>query len=236
MQDLRTRGVSRAEDIAARLEVSTRTVYRDIAHLQGSGLPIEGAAGIGYLLRPGFDLPPVTFTHDQIEALALGLAYAERAGDPNLSLAAREVRAKLQATLPRPELRALADAPFFSLHARMPAEARLMRKAIRQRIVVRLTYRDGAALVSDRHVQPLAIWSFPEGWMFTGWCELRADFRTFRFDRIQALTLTSETFRDDAMTSLAAFLARDSCNGPTDPARPAQGALTPTVDAMPQGA
>lgn len=228
MQDLRTNGVSRAEDMARRLEVSTRTIYRDIAHLQGSGLPIEGEAGIGYLLRPGFDLPPVTFTHDQVEALALGLAYAERAGDAHLAMAAREARAKLQAAMPRAEDRALAEAPFFSLHRRMPPEARLLRKAIRQRLVVQLAYRDGAESVTDRRVRPLAIWAFAEGWMFTGWCELRADFRTFRFDRIQALALTSEVFGEDPATSLAAFLARDSCDGPADPAISATDILAPS--------
>lgn len=236
VQDLRAHGVSRAEDMARRLEVSTRTIYRDIAHLQGSGLPIEGEAGIGYLLRPGFDLPPVTFTHDQVEALALGLAYAERAGDPHLSLAAREARAKLQAAMPRAEDRALANAPFFSLHRPMPPEARLLRKAIRQRLVARLTYRDGTDQASDRRVWPLAIWSYPEGWMFTSWCELRGDFRTFRFDRIRALSLTSERFPEDAETSLAAFLARETCEGPTDPALPAADAAAPAIVALPQGA
>ncbi|MCF3581143.1 YafY family transcriptional regulator [Planktothrix agardhii 1811] len=200
--------------MARRLEVSTRTIYRDIAHLQASGLPIEGEAGIGYLLRPGFDLPATAFTHDQVEALALGLAYAERAGDPVLAHAAREARAKLQAGMPRPEDRSLADAPYFSLHARMPPQARLMREAIRRRLVVRLTYRDLANQASDRRVRPLAIWSFTEGWMFTGWCELRADFRTFRLDRIEGLSLTDEPFEETETTSLATFLARDRCEGP----------------------
>lgn len=223
MQDLRAHGISRAEDMARRLEVSTRTIYRDIAHLQGSGLPIEGEAGIGYLLRPGFDLAPVTFTHDQVDALALGLAYAERAGDPLLAHAAREARAKLQAGMPRPEDRTLTDAPYFSLHARMPPQARLLREAIRKRRVVRMTYRDGSDRASDRRVRPLAIWSFTEGWMFTAWCELRADFRTFRFDRMLDLSLTAETFEETEATSLATFLARDNCEGPTLAEVPARG-------------
>lgn len=214
VQDLRAHGVSRAEDLARRLEVSPRTIYRDIAHLQGSGLPIEGEAGIGYLLRPGFDLAPVAFTHDQVEALAIGLAYAERAGDPVLAHAAREARAKLQAGMPRPEDRTLSDAPYFSLHARMPPQARLLREAIRKRKVVQMTYRDGTDRASDRRARPLAIWSFTDGWMFTAWCELRSDHRTFRFDRIAALSLTGDRFEDNPATGLAAFLARDRCEGP----------------------
>ena len=92
VNELRSRGVSRAEDLAAYFEISARTVYLDIAHLQASGLPIEGEAGVGYILRPGFDLPAMTFTFEQIDALAMGLSFVEVAGDTSLSEAAREVR------------------------------------------------------------------------------------------------------------------------------------------------
>jgi predicted DNA-binding transcriptional regulator YafY len=235
VQDLRAHGVSRAEDLARRLEVSPRTIYRDIAHLQASGLPIEGEAGIGYLLRPGFDLAPVAFTHDQVEALALGLAYAERAGDPVLAHAAREARAKLQAGMPRPEDRLLTDAPYFSLHARMPPQARLLREAIRKQRVVQLSYRDADGRASDRRVRPLAIWSFTEGWMFTAWCELRADFRTFRFDRIAGLSLSPDGFTETDATSLATFLARDSCEGPDTATTTVAAALSPGQQAAESG-
>ena len=85
VNEMRTHGVIRAEDLAATFEVSLSTIYRDIAHLQGSGLPIEGAPGLGYLLRPGFDMPNTTFSHDQVDALAMGLAFVERTGDPVLA-------------------------------------------------------------------------------------------------------------------------------------------------------
>jgi hypothetical protein len=93
---------------------SVRTVYRDIAHLQASGLPIEGEAGVGYLLRPGFDLSAMTFTFEQLDALAVGLSFVEVAGDRALSEAAHEVRAKIQASLPEPEKRKLENAPLFA--------------------------------------------------------------------------------------------------------------------------
>lgn len=216
VHDLRSRRVSRAEDLARSLEVSPRTIYRDIAHLQASGVPIEGAAGVGYLLRPGFDLPNVAFTHDQIDALAAGLSFVERNGDSDLATAAREVRAKLQAGMPQPEARHLADAPYFAVlrPAAAPPHAAALRHAIRKRRVVLLSYADGADRRSDRRVRPLAIWNFAEGWMMTGWCELRQDFRTFRLDRIQRLTPTDETFSADADKSLAVFLARDACARP----------------------
>ena len=82
VNEMRTRGVSRARELAEHFEVSVSTIDRDIAHLQASGLPIEGAAGVGYLLRPGFDLSNVTFTHDQVDALVEGLSFVESTGDP----------------------------------------------------------------------------------------------------------------------------------------------------------
>jgi len=213
VNELRARAVSRAEDLARHLEVSPRTIYRDIAHLQASGLPIDGEPGVGYLLRPGFDLPSVTFTHDQIDALAMGLSFVEASGEPVLAAAAREVRAKLQASLPRPELRKLADAPFLSIPRRSMRQghAAQLRKSIRQRRIVRIDYADGAGRASSRRIRPLAIWSFPEGWMITGWCELRQDFRTFRFDRITGLEVTDDTFAHEPARSLRAFLEIEGC-------------------------
>ena len=213
IDELRSRRVTRADELAIALEVSPRTVYRDIAHLQASGLPIQGEAGVGYLLSPGFNLPAVTFTHDQLEALAVGLAMAESLDDPDLATAAREARAKLQSALPRPDTRRLMDAPFFALRRSTgaPAHAALVRTAIRQRRVLLLAYADALGHPSTRRLRPLAIWAMTDGWMFSGWCELRADFRTWRFDRVVTLTLTEDRFPDDADKSLAAFRARESC-------------------------
>jgi len=213
VNEMRARGISRADDLARHFEVSARTIYRDIAHLQGSGLPIEGEAGIGYLLRPGFDLPSVTFTHDQVDALAVGLAFAESLDDPELAAAAREARAKLQATMPDPEARKLADAPYFSLRrpTGAPRHAGLIREAIRKRHIVLMTYADGEGQRSTRSVHPLAIWNLADGWMFSGWCELRRGFRTFRFDRIAQLAVTDANFPDSPAKGLRAFLEADHC-------------------------
>lgn len=222
VDEMRARRISRADDLARRLEVSVRTIYRDIAHLQASGLPIEGESGVGYLLRPGFDLPSVTFTHDQVDALAAGLAFVESRGDPMLALAAREVRAKLQAAMPEPEARLLADAPFFALPMQAVSldHAGLIRDAIRGRRVIALRYADGAGKPSQRRLRPLAIWSLPDGWMFTAWCELRNDFRTFRFDRIAELDMTDDRFPDDDDKSLTRFLELDRCKSRPDTAQP----------------
>lgn len=203
----------RAEQLAEHLEVSVRTIYRDIAHLQSSGLPIDGEAGVGYVLRPGFDWPAVTFTHAQLDALAVGLSFAESLDDPELAAAAREVRSLIQANMPDPAARKLADAPFFSLHRRTgaPRHAAAVREAIRKRRLIRLVYQDGTQRQTERQVRPLAIWNFDEGWMFSGWCELRESFRTFRFDRIAKLIVTDECFPDDAAKGLRAFMAAERC-------------------------
>lgn len=209
VRELRSRHISRAEDLAATFEVSVRTVYRDIAHLQGSGLPIEGEAGVGYILRPGFDLPALTFTFEQIDALAVGLSFVEAAGDASLSLAAKEVRAKLQAALPRPDQRKLDHAPFFASRRHGPAGPKLktIREAIRESRVLRLRYGDSADTLTDRRVRPLAIWAFTDGWLFAAWCELRDDFRAFRLDRISMIEATGDHFVNEHDKSLATYLS-----------------------------
>lgn len=213
VNEMRARDLSRSQDLAAHFEVSVSTIYRDIAHLQASGLPIEGEAGVGYVLRPGFDLPSMTFTHDQIEALAVGLSFVERTGDPALIAAAQEARAKLQAGLPDPEERRLSHAPYYNLHPKKGETARLgaIRTAIRQQQIVEISYCNAQGEASRRRVRPLVIWDLVDGWMVSGWCELKTDFRTFRSDRIQTLDVTGERFQDDETTGLLAFMKRETC-------------------------
>lgn len=217
VSELRARDVTRAEDLAGILEISVRTVYRDIAHLQASGLPIEGEAGVGYILRPGFDLPAMTFTYEQIDALAMGLSFVEAAGDASLSEAAKEVRAKLQTSLPEPRQRKLEDAPLFASRRDGPASPRTkaVRRAIREARVLQLAYKDENGTLSNRRVRPLAIWAFTEGWLFAGWCELRNDFRAFRMDRISEIAETGERFVDDPHRNLQAYLATKILNSNT---------------------
>lgn len=208
VNEMRTRNVSRAYELAEYLDVSVSTIYRDIAHLQASGMPIEGEAGVGYLLRPGFDLPNVAFTHDQVDALAVGLSFVENSGDPVLATGAREARAKIQAGMPDPEERRLADAPYFSLQIRRGARpyVSLVRQAIRRRQIVHLDYRDGCGNQTERRVRPLMIWNLIDDWMFSAWCERRQDFRTFRFDRVAKLVIPGDVFDMDEASGLRAFL------------------------------
>ena len=209
VRELRSRSVSRAEDLAAYFEISVRTVYRDIAHLQASGLPIDGEAGVGYILRPGFDLPAMTFTFEQLDALAIGLSFVEVAGDTSLSQAAQEVRAKLQAALPEPEKRKLENAPLFASRRQGNATPMLktVRRAIREAEVLKLLYGDGGGRETERLVRPLAIWAFTDGWLFVAWCELRKDFRAFRLDRIGTVEATGEQFLEEPGKGLSTYLS-----------------------------
>lgn len=209
VNEMRSRGVCRAEDLAAHFEISVRTVYRDIAHLQGSGLPIEGEAGVGYLLRPGFDLPAMTFTFEQLDALAMGLSFVEVAGDTSFSEAAKEVRAKIQASLPEPDTRRLENAPLFASRrdGRAAPMLKTIRRAIRESNTLSLEYRDADEALTTRRVRPFAIWAFTEGWLFAGWCELRQDFRSFRLDRVAAVEEMGDRFEDNPNQNLQAYLA-----------------------------
>lgn len=222
VRELRSRDICRAQDLADHFEISVRTVYRDIGHLQGSGLPIEGEAGVGYMLRPGFDLPAMTFTFDQIDAIALGLSFVEAAGDTALADAAGEVRAKIESSLPDPDERRLEKAPLFaSRRDGPPMWVGEVRCAIRDRIVLRLSYTTDDGAISQRCVRPLAIWAFTDGWLFVGWCELRHDFRAFRLDRIASLDATREHFEDEPDRNLKTFLRQRNLVGRKQP--PANG-------------
>lgn len=205
---LRSKPVIRAEEIAHALEVTPRTVYRDIAALQAQGLPIEGAAGVGYVVRGKLELPPLTFGHDELEALALGLSYVEQVGDAALAAAARAAHAKIEMAWTGVKS---GLAPSRPLRASQRPERRLgkhgevLRSALRKRreLLFRYVDREGAATM--RRVRPLALWAFSEGWLLVAWCTMRRDFRVFRIDRMQKVS-AGAAFEDDEARSFATYL------------------------------
>lgn len=207
---MKQRPLSRADDLAAGLEVSVRTVYRDIAVLQAQGFPIDGQAGVGYILREPVDLAPLTFDHDELDALALGLAYVAEVGDPELAAAARSARGKVDAAwtgreiLP-PSARAIRAAQ--RPERRAPAFAAALRAAIRVRRRVAFGYTDRTGRPSQRRVRPLAVAAFSDGWLLIAWCESRGDFRVFRLDRMEN-PCTQDRFEDEQGRGLADYLAR----------------------------
>lgn len=179
-----------ARVLAEEFGVSQRTIYRDIETLVDQGAAIKGDAGLGYVLRPGFFLPPLAFDEEQTDALLLGLRLVAARGDPALHDAARDATAKLEAVLP-PERDAdgggLRAGPV-AASAHLPA----IRAALRAEHKLALDYRDKAGRSSRRVVWPVALGFFEAAEVLAAWCELRRDFRHFRLDRIAGLTQTGE--------------------------------------------
>jgi len=212
---LKAKRLTRADDLAEAMETSVRTIYRDIAALQAHGLPIEGQPGVGYVLRGKITLPPLVFNHDQLEALALGLAYVERVGDADLATAAREARAKIDAawagqpTPPPSKRRLRAWQP--SEH-RAPVFAALLRAALRTRTMVTFAYCDAQQTLTHRCVRPLALTVFSNGWLLIAWCPDRKDFRVFRLDRMERVALANTTFADEPGRDLEAYLIQRVLN------------------------
>lgn len=172
--------------------VSIRTLYRDIATLQGQGAPIEGEPGLGYVLKPGFMLPPLMFTEDEIEALVLGSRWVAERADDRLGAAARDAIAKIAAVLPgelrdSTETSALIVGPGRSL-AGGDIDLVAVRKAIRAERKLSLVYADGRDARTQRTIWPFALGFFDHVRVVLGWCELRQDFRSFRADRIATMT------------------------------------------------
>ena len=212
---LKAKPLTRADDLAEAMETSVRTIYRDIAALQAHGLPIEGQRGVGYILRGEITLPLLVFNHDQLEALALGLAYVERVGDPDLATAAREARAKVDAawagqpTPPPSKRRLRAWQP--SEH-RAPVFAALLRAALRARTMVTFAYCDAQQTLTHRCVRPLALTVFSNGWLLIAWCPDRKDFRVFRLDRMKHVAFANTTFAEEPGRDLEAYLIQRVVN------------------------
>jgi predicted DNA-binding transcriptional regulator YafY len=188
--------------IAAELEVTPRTVYRDIAILQARRVPIEGAVGLGYMLRRGFDLPALMFTEDEVEAIAVALRLLQRTGDPGLMDAARGAAGKLATAMPEGLRDQFANSPFrvSSRGAPRPAvgDLVLVRRAIRQSKKLRIAYVNANGEASERTVCPIAMEYYIEATLVCAWCELRQDYRHFRSDRIRRVRLLEMGFAGKA--------------------------------------
>ena len=200
-----------ARALADALGVSLRTVYRDVADLQLSGVPIEGEAGVGYVLRKGADIPPLMFNADELEALVVGTRFVRAFGGARLGASAKAALLKIEAVLP-PELRARSERSriFAPEVARLESSGLIDRlhAAIEARHVLRVDYRDGDGQTSARDIEPLCLAFWGGSWTIGAWCRLRGDFRSFRPDRIAAIDETGEIFADDPAKGLEAYLRR----------------------------
>ena len=217
VQYLRGGRLVTARKLADRLEVSDRTIYRDIADLVGSGVPVEGEAGVGYILRAGFELPPLMFTRDEIAALVAGARLIRAFGGAAMARASEEALVKIGAVLPD-DARRRADA--VAIHAFDPRADDAMRRrlddlqaAVDARNLLLIDYADQHGAKTTRQIRPLGLWFWGRTWTLVAWCEARTDFRMFRIDRIVSLACGG-TFRPEPGRTLAVALARMECEVP----------------------
>ncbi|QNP48749.1 helix-turn-helix transcriptional regulator [Diaphorobacter aerolatus] len=205
-----------AAQIAERLEVNVRTLYRDIAALQAQRVPIEGAPGLGYVLRRGYDLPPLMFTQEEVDAIAIGAYLVRRTGDESLRIAAQGVLSKLASIVSDDQQRRLATPQFYVSDAgarSSPAvDLSQVREAIRAHAKLAIEYEDESGSKTQRTIWPIAVVYYVEATLIAAWCELREDFRHFRTDRVASLVVTKDSFPDERDALLHAWLERSSFN------------------------
>ena len=200
-----------AAALADKLEVTVRTIYRDIAALQASRVPIDGAPGLGYVLRRGFDLPPLMFTAAEADAIAIGVRLLRRLRDAKLQQAAESVLAKLAVVVPQPLQPLLVSAPIYVSDGSAPEPSGVdpaeLRSAIHDARKVAIAYIDEVGRHTRRTIRPVAMAYYVDVTLLGAWCELRNDFRNFRVDRILGAELLDERFTAESAKLTAAWLA-----------------------------
>ena len=210
VQLIRGRRLSTARFLAGRLEVSERTVYRDIADLAAQGVPIEGEAGVGYRMAAGYDLPPLMFSEREAQALVVAARIASSRVDDALAVDMDAAMAKILAVLPAASRAAAERLAVFAPPKRVDAATgerlRQLRGAVEQRRVATFAYEDLRGTVTSRRVRPLACVYWGEAWTLAAWCETKAAFRNFRVDRIASLAVLDARFPDEPGKTIADLL------------------------------
>jgi predicted DNA-binding transcriptional regulator YafY len=197
--------------MAEELEVSLRTLYRDISNLIDSGVPIRGEAGIGYVLGEGYDVPPLMFNTDELEAIMLGLRWVERRGDADLAKAAQDSIAKIGAVVPAPlkpflfDAGLLASQPFHKMEDAV--DVAKLRQAVREQRKINMEYRDEQDRKTQRVVWPIGIAYFDAQRLLIAWCEMRQDFRSFRTDRMLNVEVLPDKYVERRKALLKRWLA-----------------------------
>ena len=211
IQLLRARRSLTAAQIAKELEVSERTVYRDVQDLMASGVPIEGEAGVGYVLAQSFDLPPLMFTKEEVEALVVGARMVEAWGDPDLARQARSVVSKAESVVTEALRQRLQSVdvyvPSFHVCDELKANVEPVRRALASKRKLRFEYTNLDGIESHRTVWPLALYFWGRTWTAVCWCELRDAFRHFRPDRMRNLRVLEDPVPDEKGRDLDAFIA-----------------------------
>jgi predicted DNA-binding transcriptional regulator YafY len=207
IQLIRGRRLTTAAYLAERLEVSERTIYRDVADLQHQGVPVEGAAGVGYRLGAGFDLPPMMFTQDEAKALVASVRMAQVWLDAALAQGAQDALGKILSVLPVDARAAAESLAVYAPQVGLPESAQrtlqTLREAVHDRRKIFINYLDLADKPSARTLRPLGCFYWGKVWTLAAWCEQRNDFRSFRVDRMTYVRRLEEQFRDEPGRTLA---------------------------------
>lgn len=202
-----------AEALASRLDVSVRTIYRDMSTLQNLGAPIRGEAGVGYLMEKGYFLPPLHFDVDELDAIMLGTRLIAARGDQDLADAAGRVSAKIGAVLDGEAGDTYRSLPLRAVSRQSEESAQtglqlgFLRRAIRDRARLEIAYVDLHGKESRRTARPLGLTVFDAAWLLTIWCEVKNDFRNLRVDRIRSAERTGQSFRHEKGKRFDDFLA-----------------------------
>ncbi|MGB7334791.1 MAG: YafY family protein [Salaquimonas sp.] len=216
VQYLRAGKLLTARILADRLEVSERTIYRDIADLQGSGVPIDGEAGIGYLMREGYDLPPLMFSREEVAALIVGARMVGAWSGAKMALAADTALSKIENILPD-DMQGHANAtPVFAFDHRLPDETKQrfddINEAILQKEVFKVEYQTPDGEITSREIEPLGLYYWGSTWTLASWCRLREAFRSFRIDRIVTMKRTGEKTKATKGRTLRDYLLAQTRN------------------------
>ena len=211
IQLLRDGRLHRGKDLAEKLGVSPRTLYRDMDTLVASGIPVEGERGLGYMMTAPITLPPLNLTLAELEALHLGLSVVNKAADEEMQKAADSLAAKIDAVLPEDRAAPASGWGFavypFAEAARGFVHMAPLRAAIRTRRMISIRYKSLDDTETERRVRPLQMEYWGRVRTLTAWCELRAEFRVFRVDRIMTLDIGTDGFEEEPGKTLADYFA-----------------------------
>lgn len=213
IQYLRQRRLTTAKWLSEKLEVSERTIYRDIKDLMLSGVPIDGEAGVGYILRKGFEIPPLMFTKDEVEALVVATRMAKTWVGSNVARSAQSALDKIEAVLPHALKHELSRPKLYVpkiLSSDLTADTiDSIRGAIKKKRIIYLEYNSINNETSERDVVPLGVFFWGKCWTLASWCLNKQSYRSFRLDRIKTLNVSQKQFSDSEAVSISSFVAQN---------------------------
>ncbi|MET1257151.1 helix-turn-helix transcriptional regulator [Aliikangiella maris] len=213
-QILRNKRLVTAKQLAERLQVSERTIYRDIQDLSLSGVPVESEPGLGYMLRHSLDIPPIMFNRNELEAILLGVKMIKAWAGQELAMSAETALDKIEAVLPKELLNHLETSklfvPAFVINPQHKHNFETLRQAINQKQVIEINYQSLEQQISKRKLNPLGLYYWGKVWTLVAWCLLRKDFRVFRVDQIQHILVLEQTYTEYPGQALTDYIEQQT--------------------------